>query len=182
MRRIPVYIAIDCGNNMSITLMERVKGSISVLLNHARSDPWCLEMLWMSFVSVGTQIDVVKPLRPLEEIRDINVRLTNNRADTIGFEKEMVRLFFTELVSRYTETDKPDYWPRIFWFSDGSHCDFVKRCSNPYHWRRSGYLSWFSEINCSVEDIVSIVSQSSIWICNPYDDEPLPDKEEIVEM
>lgn len=180
-RRIPIYVAIDCGANMH-SHHAKLVDVMDAFISCSRNDPSALESMWMSFVAVGNHCEIAKPLLPLVEFHGIKVKPITDRSDTSKFEEEMVRLFNAELVRQRTETSKPDYCPRIFWVSDGSHHEFVKRCSNPYHWKRLGYLSWFTEIDCSVEEIVPIVSQSSFWICNPYDDELLPDEEELIEM
>lgn len=181
MRRLPIYVAIDCGVNMHPHYAKLID-VMAAFIDHARQDPWALDAMYMSFVAVGSHFEVVTPLRPLEEIHGIKVRPINNPADTGNFEEDMVRLFSTDLVRRRTEISMPDHYPRVLWISDGSHHEFAKRCSNPCHWERCGWFAWFYEMYCSVEEIVSIASQSSFWISNPFEDELLPDEEELVEQ
>ena len=181
MKKIPIYIAIDCGENM-LSLYPVVKNVLAILIDNARHDPNALESMWMCFIAVGSTFNVVKPLRPLDEIHGISIKPINGRANTNTFETEIVQLFASDLINRRTEVLKPDYRPRVFWISDGTHSEFVKKCVNPYHWKRSGTVAWFAEIDCSIDGVESLVKESSFWICNPYDDELLPDEEEYLEL
>jgi uncharacterized protein YegL len=177
MRKIPIYIAIDCGENMH-SLYPVVKNTLTLFIEHEKHDPTSLESMWMCFIAVGSTFKVVKPLRPLEEIHGINIKPIKGQANTNTFEAEMVRLFTYDLINRRTEVLRPDYRPRIFWISDGTHREFVKKCLNPYHWKRSGWLAYFVEIDCSIEGVASRFVESDFWICNPYDDELMLDEDE----
>lgn len=159
------------------SLFPVVKNVLAIFIDRARNDPNALESMWMCFIAVGSTFNVVKPLRPLDEIHGINIKPINGRANTDMFETEMAQLFAADLINRPTEALKADYRPRVFWVSDGTHSEFVKKCLNPYHWKRSGTVAWFAEINCNVEGVASLVKKKSFWICNPYDDELLPDEE-----
>lgn len=167
MRRLPLYVCIDCGINMH-SLFPKVKDAVAELLVAARNDPWALESMWMSFVSVGSKLNVVKPLCPLEEVRGVNVQPIANRAEVCGFEVEMAKIFSKDLILQNTATQKRDRYPGILWLSDGSRPDFVKKCSDEYHWKRYGSFVLFQEVNVSTENIgskPSVISllTSGIW-------------------
>ncbi len=163
MRRLPLYICIDCGINMH-SLFPKVKDVVAELLKAARNDPFTLESMWMSFVSIGRKVDVVKLLCPLSEIHGISVQPIEIRAEAGGFEAEMVKIFSKDLILQRTATQRPDFYPRILWLSDGSRPDFVKRCLDRHHWKKFGPFAYFCYVNVSSEDIKSGSSIKSLLI------------------
>jgi len=161
-RRIPLYMALDCGCNMVGPPIEKAKACISAILQEARQKPPCLESMWFSLIAVGDSMEVVTPLQKLgRDATKVSVPLLDHRASTNKFGEVLVNRFSHELRKK-SITEVGDWRPLVLWVSDGSHEELEKqprRC-----WDKAKWPADFKALNCSEDDIVSVLGGFNLWI------------------
>ncbi|MDR1480594.1 MAG: VWA domain-containing protein [Planctomycetaceae bacterium] len=61
MRRLPVYILIDCSESMAGEPMEAVRRGLVTMLQQLRRNLHALETVWLSVITFDTRAKVVVP-------------------------------------------------------------------------------------------------------------------------
>ena len=67
MRRLPVYILLDCSESMVGEAVDSVQHGLDALLQQLRSDPHALETAWVSIITFSNEAQQVVPLTELTE-------------------------------------------------------------------------------------------------------------------
>ncbi|RJR44332.1 MAG: hypothetical protein C4567_04505 [Deltaproteobacteria bacterium] len=58
----PVYILLDIGKNMWGKPIETAVRVIRSLIDELKTDPEDLETTWLSFLTVGSDVEIIMPL------------------------------------------------------------------------------------------------------------------------
>ena len=65
MRRLPVYLLLDCSGSMYGEPIEAVKNGVQVLVSTLRQDPYALETAYLSIITFDSSAQQVSPLTEL---------------------------------------------------------------------------------------------------------------------
>ena len=65
MRRLPVYLLLDCSGSMSGEPIEAVKSGMQMLLSGLRQDPQALESAYLSVITFDSSAKQLVPLTDL---------------------------------------------------------------------------------------------------------------------
>ena len=66
-RRWPIYILLDCSESTSPESREQITSAFSILLSRLMSDPYALELVYLSVISFGSNARIELPLTGLVE-------------------------------------------------------------------------------------------------------------------
>ena len=69
MRRLPVYILLDCSESMVCDAINSVQTGLETLLGSLRSDPHALETAWVSIITFSEVAEQIVPLKEITEIQ-----------------------------------------------------------------------------------------------------------------
>jgi len=69
LRRLPVYLLIDCSESMAGPAFDAVREGIDLLLAELRGDPNAVESVWLSVIRSGGRARVLAPLTELTELQ-----------------------------------------------------------------------------------------------------------------
>lgn len=121
MRRLPVYILLDCSESMVGDAISSVQTGLEMLLSTLRSDPHCLETAWVSIITFSHD---AQQLVPLTELTEFQTPVLKPRPGTsLGKALTLLRNCIEGEVRQTTTTVKGDYRPLVFLLTDGQPTD-----------------------------------------------------------
>ena len=120
-RRLPVYLLVDCSESMIGTTIETVEQAIGQLLRELRSDPHALETVYVSIITFSGD---AKQLMPLTEVTDVQPPKLEVRPGTsLGKALRLLKDSINRDVRKTTHDTKGDYRPLVFLMTDGQPTD-----------------------------------------------------------
>jgi len=120
-RRLPVYLLIDCSGSMYGERIEAVKQGIKSLITELKGDPQALET---AYISVITFSSTAKQESGLTELMLFKEPVLNASGATMfGRALDILMECINNEVRKSTETQKGDWRPLVFILTDGSPSD-----------------------------------------------------------
>jgi len=120
-RRLPVYLLLDCSGSMVGEPIEAVKQGVKALLSELRSDPQALETAYLSVITFDSSARQIIPLTELMLFKEPDI--TAGGATALGGALNVLIDCINTEVRKSTETQKGDWRPLVFILTDGSPTD-----------------------------------------------------------
>ena len=120
-RRLPVYLSLDCSGSMVGEPIEAVKQGVKALLSELRGDPQALETAYLSVITFDSSARQIIPLTELMLFKEPDIQAGGATA-LGGALNVLIDCIKTE-VHKSTETQKGDWRPLVFILTDGSPTD-----------------------------------------------------------
>jgi uncharacterized protein YegL len=120
-RRLPVYLLVDCSESMAGKPITDIEMSIKTLLYGLLNDPQALDTIWLSIITFNDNAEVVVPLM---EISMFEMPLFTVSGSTLfGKALELLTETINKDVVKSTEYRKGDFKPMVFVYTDGHFKD-----------------------------------------------------------
>jgi len=158
MRRLPVYVVVDCSESMSGDPIESVKAGIIALHSELMNDPSAVESAWMSVIAFNSNARQIAPLSQLSDFTP--PKLSTAKGRSLGAALEL--LF--EAIRREVRTpvfsigQKGDWKPLVFIITDGPPTDDWQTASKKF---KSGVAASIISIACGDNADTSILKSIS---------------------
>jgi uncharacterized protein YegL len=120
-RRLPVYLLLDCSGSMSGEPIEAVRQGVRALLSDLKSDPTALETAFLSVMTFADRAEQLCPLTELIHFREPT--LGANGSTALGEALTLLDARMDAEVVRKTADQKGDYRPMVFLMTDGVPTD-----------------------------------------------------------
>ena len=123
MRRLPVYILIDTSGSMKGEPIESVKVGLADMLATLRQDPYALETVWMSIITIDQDVKQLVPLTALENLQLPDITIPDSGPTFTGLALQTLCEKYDTEVHLSTPTQKGDWMPLLFVLTDGKPSD-----------------------------------------------------------
>lgn len=121
MRRLPVYVLLDCSESMIGPGITGVRKSVEAMLKELRRNPHALETVYMSFITFSTKAKQLIPLTPLEDVQPPSLPLASGTA--LGDALALAAKSIKSEVRKGSVDVKGDFRPIVFIITDGVATD-----------------------------------------------------------
>ena len=121
MRRLPVYVLLDCSESMIGPGIAGVRKAVDAMLKELRRNPHALETVYMSFITFSTKAKQLIPLTPLEDIQPPSLPLASGTA--MGAALSLAAKSIKSEVRKGSVDVKGDFRPLVFIITDGVSTD-----------------------------------------------------------
>ena len=120
-RRLPVYLLLDCSGSMMGEPIEALRQGVKALLSELRGDPQALETAYLSVITFDSHARQTMPLTELMQFKEPELRASG--ATALGGALEVLMDCVENEVHKSTETQKGDWRPLVFILTDGAPTD-----------------------------------------------------------
>lgn len=121
MRRLPVYFLIDCSGSMAGEPISAMEMGLRALVEDLKNDPQALDTIWISIISFSTAAELLVPLTDIAEFNAPDIEASGTTA--LGEAMELLSERIQEEVRQTTASQKGDWKPMVFVFTDGEPTD-----------------------------------------------------------
>lgn len=123
MRRLPVYFLLDTSGSMNGEPIEALNNALSGMINNLRSDAQAAETLWISIITFDREVKEIVPLTPLESFQLPEIVCPESGPTFTGKALEVLFDKANKEIRRGSPTQKGDWRPLLFIFTDGKPND-----------------------------------------------------------
>ena len=120
-RRLPVYLLLDCSGSMLGEPIEAVRQGVKALLSELRGDPQALETAYLSVITFDSQARQIIPLTELLQFQEPEI--SAGGATSLGEALNVLIDCVNREVRKSTQTQKGDWRPLVFILTDGAPTD-----------------------------------------------------------
>ena len=125
MRRLPVYLLIDCSGSMIGEPIEAVKVGLQTMTSALRTDPYALETVHLSVITFSQQAHQSVPLTELVQFQVPDIHASGTTA--LGEALALLAQCIERDVKKTTPESKGDWKPVCFLLTDGQATDDLNR-------------------------------------------------------
>jgi len=121
LRRLPVYLLLDCSESMAGPAIEAVARGVQILHNELKTNPLAIESAYLSVITFSRYAKQVVPLT--EVLKFQAPPLSVRTGSALGSALQLLMACMKREVVRTTPTTKGDYKPLVFLLTDGQPTD-----------------------------------------------------------
>ena len=121
MRRLPVYLLLDCSESMAGSAIEAINAAVPGMVQELRKVPHALETVAVSVIAFSGDARLVVPLTSLEFFK--LPALSIHPGTSLGRALDMLASCVDTDVVTTTSERKGDWLPLVFLFTDGQPTD-----------------------------------------------------------
>src|ERR1044072_8042327 len=121
MRRLPVYLLLDCSESMAGPAIEAVVRGVETLVRELRSNPQAVETAHLSVITFSREARQDVPLTELMSFQPPKLRVRPGTA--LGSALWLLKERLEREVVKNTADIKGDYKPLVFLLTDGQPTD-----------------------------------------------------------
>lgn len=138
MRRLPVYLLLDCSGSMFGEPIEAVKNGVQVLVSTLRQDPYALETAYLSIITFDSTAQQLTPLTELSAFQQPAIQASGCTA--LGEALALLAQRADQEVTKTTAEQKGDWKPLVFIMTDGEPTDDLNRGLAEFKRRKWGMV------------------------------------------
>lgn len=157
MRRLPVYLLIDCSESMAGEAIQAVESGLGSLISFLRSDPYALESVALSVITFG---NTAKQIVPLTDLTRFNMpELVMGSGTALGAALKLWEKCMDNEVAKSTVERKGDFKPMCFIMTDGNPTDSWEAAADQIKSKISGRKAHVIAVGCGPDASARTLSQ-----------------------
>ncbi|NER52305.1 MAG: VWA domain-containing protein [Symploca sp. SIO1A3] len=121
LRRLPIYLLLDCSGSMTGDPIEAVRQGLKALLSDLRGDPMALETAYLSVITFDSSAHQVCPLTDLGAFQEPDIQASGTTS--LGEALTLLEKCLDQEVQKSTPEQKGDWKPLVFLMTDGMPTD-----------------------------------------------------------
>ncbi len=125
MRRLPVYFLLDTSGSMYGEPIQALNNALIGMLNTLRADPQALDSLWLCMITFDREVKELMPLTELVSFQLPDIVCPQSGPTHTGQALELLYSKVKSDVIKSTPTQKGDWKPLLFLFTDGKPNDLL---------------------------------------------------------
>lgn len=157
MRRLPVYLLVDCSESMAGTAIDSVNKGINFLISNLKSNPQTLESVHLSIITFSRKAEQVIPLTDLHDIRIPEFKVRPGTA--LGATLRLLAQCLKKEIVKTTQEIKGDYRPLVFLITDGQPTDEWKDAASELNSLKFPKIVNLYAIACGIDVDFNVLSQ-----------------------
>ena len=138
MRRLPVYLLLDCSGTRYGEPIESVKNGVPVLVSTLGQVPYALETAYLSIITFDSNAKQVSPLTELSSFQQPNIQASGCTA--LGEALALLAQRADQEVVKTTAEQKGDWKPLVFIMTDGEPTDDLNKGLAEFKKRKWGMV------------------------------------------
>lgn len=123
MRRLPVYFLLDTSGSMYGEPIQALNNALTGMINTLRQDPLALDSLWISIITFDRDVNELCPLTELAMFQLPEIYCPQSGPTHTGKALELLYSKVQSDIKKSTATQKGDWKPLLFLFTDGKPSD-----------------------------------------------------------
>lgn len=123
MRRLPVFFLLDTSGSMYGEPIQALNNALSGMVNTLRMDPQAMDSLWLSIITFDREVKELTPLTELASFQLPEITCPQSGPTHTGYALEFLHAKVNSEVRKGTPTQKGDWRPLLFLFTDGKPSD-----------------------------------------------------------
>jgi len=152
-RRLPVYLVIDCSESMVGPAFDAVQNGIQTLVNEIYSDPIALETVAISVIAFSANAKVAVPLTDVTQFQ--KPKLILGSGTSLGLALDLLTKRMELEVKYQTKEIKGDWKPIVFILTDGNPTDTWFKAADRFKAEVSGKKANVIAVACGPEVQIS---------------------------
>jgi uncharacterized protein YegL len=162
-RRLPVYILLDCSESMVGEGLAAARRGIGSILSRLSVNPQALETVHISIIGFSGRVKVLLPLTALPDAVMPPVKLGNGTA--LGAALELLAARIRDEVTRRDRVQRGDWRPIVILLADGRPTDDFERSLKLYKDTIGDLVANFYVVGCGEDaDLRSLSKISDILL------------------
>ena len=166
MRRLPVYVLLDCSESMVGDGIAALREGVRAMLGTLRQNPHALETAWISFIGFASYARVLCELSPLEDVAEPELRLGHGTA--LGEAITLLSERLVKEVRKGSTSAKGDFRPLVLLLTDGQPTDDWKAAKAKFDQMSAHMVANIYVIGCGEDVDYDVLGQiSDIVLSSP---------------
>ncbi len=160
MRRLPVYLLLDCSGSMMGEPIEAVKNGVQVMVSTLRNNPQAIETAFISVITFDSSARQLIPLIELSnfQMKDIQATGTTSLGDAL----KVLSTSIDNEVAKTTPETKGDWKPLVFIMTDGMPTDDWKSGLAEFQKRKAGIVVACAAGNNADTDVLKQITENVV--------------------
>lgn len=160
MRRLPVYLLLDCSGSMMGEPIEAVKNGVQVMVSTLRNNPQAIETAFISVITFDSSARQLIPLTELSnfQMKDIQATGTTSLGDAL----KVLSTSLDNEVAKTTPETKGDWKPLVFIMTDGMPTDDWKSGLAEFQKRKAGIVVACAAGNNADTDVLKQITENVV--------------------
>lgn len=162
MRRLPVYLLLDCSGSMMGEPIEQVKNGVQVMVSSLRNNPQAIET---AFISIITFDSSARQLVPLTELSNFQMKdIQASGTTSLGEALKVLSNSIDSEVAKTTPETKGDWKPLVFIMTDGMPTDDWKSGLAEFQKRKTGIVVGCAAGNNADTQVLKQITENVVSI------------------